>query len=232
MQKPIHSQARIISRQPADEGGKYLEVRLETETPVTYLPGQYLNVVLDGHRRSFSIVSLPDELPIIQLLIERLPGGLASRHFDEVPLATAVEIIYPFGRLVPQIEKATHHILVGTGSGIASLRPIADWLVRNTEHTVQLLWGLRYRQNIFWKDWLAELQSSRKTISAAITLTQPDDRWEGLRGRVTEHISTLQLSDHAAVYLCGGKPMLDDMRRLLKERGVSASQILTEQFHL
>ncbi|GIV50734.1 MAG: hypothetical protein KatS3mg038_1255 [Candidatus Kapaibacterium sp.] len=232
MQKPIHTIARIISRQIADEGGKYFELLLEVAQAASYLPGQYLNLVLDGERRSFSIVNLPDDLPRIQLLIERLPGGLASRYLEEAPLESSVEIVYPFGRLVPQAENAEHHVLVGTGSGIASLRPIAEWLLRNTNHSIQLLWGLRYRQNLFWHDWLERLRSSRANVSVMVTLTQPDQEWSGLRGRVTDHVGALRLGEKTAVYLCGGKPMLDDMRQLLKSSGIPIAQILTEQFHL
>ncbi|RMF34627.1 MAG: hypothetical protein D6747_04360 [Chlorobiota bacterium] len=232
MQKPIHTLARIIARRIADEGGKYFELLFEVAEAAPYLPGQYLNVVLDGQRRSFSIVNLPEELPRIELLIERIPGGIASRYLAEAPLLSSVEIVYPFGRLVPQAENAEHHILVGTGSGIASLRPIAEWLIRNTNHSIQLLWGLRYRQNLFWQDWLERLQSSRANVSVMVTLTQPDKEWSGFRGRVTEHVGALRLGEKAAVYLCGGKPMLDDMRQLLKAAGVPSAQILTEQFHL
>ncbi len=232
MQKPIHTLARIIARRNADEGGKYFELLVEVAEAAPYLPGQYLNVVLDGQRRSFSIVNLPEDLPRIELLIERIPGGIASRYLAEAPLQTSVEIVYPFGRLVPQTENAEHHILVGTGSGIASLRPIAEWLIRNTNHSIELLWGLRYRQNLFWQDWLERLRSSRANVSVMVTLTQPDKDWSGLRGRVTEHVGALRLGEKAAVYLCGGKPMLDDMRQLLKAAGVPSAQILTEQFHL
>lgn len=232
MQKPIHTLAHIVSRCDADAGGKYFELLMEAVEVAPYVPGQYLNVVLDGQRRSFSIVNLPEDLPSIQLLIERLPGGVASSFLEDVPLGSTVEIVYPFGRLVPQRENVDHHILVGTGSGIASLRPIAEWLLRNTNHGVQLLWGLRHRTNLFWQDWLERLHSFRANGSVMVTLTQPDEDWSGLRGRVTEHLSALQLGGKCAVYLCGGKPMLDDMRQLLKAAGVPTSQILTEQFHL
>lgn len=233
MQKPIHTLARIESRHNADVGGKYFEVALQLDEAVSYLPGQYLNIVLDGQRRSYSITNLPDESGRrVRLLIERLPGGLASRFLDTAPVGTPVEIVLPFGRLVPQTDKTVRHVLIATGSGIASLRPIAEWLCRQNGHTTFLLWGLRRRENIFWKDVFDRLASEHDTFRYDITLSQPDDEWNGRVGRVTDHLADITFDAASYFYLCGGKPMLDDMRALLKQHAVPPAHILTEQFHV
>ncbi|MCX7929668.1 MAG: FAD-binding oxidoreductase [Chlorobi bacterium] len=233
VQKPIHTIARLAWRRNADPGGKYFEVALELEHPVFYLPGQYLNIVLDGQRRSYSITNLPDTATTqLILLVERLDGGLASSFLDSAAIGTPVEVVLPFGRLVPQAEKTHRHILVATGSGIASLRPIAEWLYKQDGQLIALLWGLRHRTNIFWQDVFDTFAADSDKFRYAITLTQPDDDWRGLVGRVTDHITDIPFDPESYFYLCGGKAMLDDMRAILKVRGVSASHILTEQFHI
>lgn len=233
MQKPVHTHANILERRNADDGKRYFELRLQSQEHIEYLPGQYLNIVLNGERRSFSITNLPSaDAHILELLIERIPNGLASSFLDTAPLGTTVEIIAPYGRLIPQHDKCNRHVLVGTGSGIASLKPIAEWLVKHTDHVVFLLWGLRYRTNIFWRDFFDSLARVKDTFHYMITLSQADEEWEGLRGRVTSHLLNIPFDEHTAFYLCGGKPMLDDVRAVLKKHRVQPSQILTEQFHL
>ncbi|GIV54311.1 MAG: hypothetical protein KatS3mg039_0829 [Candidatus Kapaibacterium sp.] len=234
MQKPIHTLATITARRDADSGGRYFEVELTLGEPVRYLPGQYLNIVLDGQRRSYSITNAPTEEPTshVELLVERLPGGLASTFLDSSPLGITMEVILPFGRLVPQVEHSTRHILIGTGSGIASLKPIADSLTRISGQSVALLWGLRHQSNLFWQDWLQHLSRNYTNFSYAITLSQPEADWQGLRGRVTDHLSALSFDEQSYFYLCGRKAMLDDVRAALKERGIPPSHILTEQFHV
>lgn len=235
MQKPVHTTARIVWRRDADAAGKYFELELLPAQVVPYLPGQYLNVVLDGQRRSYSMTNLPDQQEgRLRLLVERLPDGLASRFLDTAPVGSEVEIVLPFGRLTPQADKTRSHVLIATGSGIAPLRPIAEWLLEHTggEHRVHLLWGVRYRETLFWLDWLEELAQRHPHFSYAITLTQPPEQWEGLRGRVTEHLRHMPIDQQSCYYLCGGKAMIDDVRALLKERGVPPANILTEQFHV
>ncbi len=233
MQKPIHAIATITARRDADRGGRYFEVELALNQRAFYLPGQYLNIVLDGQRRSYSITNVPqpEGTRNLHLLIERLPGGLASAFLDTAPLGTPVEVVLPFGRLVPQSDKTARHVLIGTGSGIASLKPIADTLAKDPAQSVFLLWGLRHQENIFWQEWLDWVVRSFPNFSYAITLSQPDDTWQGLRGRVTDHLASIAFDEQSYFYLCGGKTMLDDVRSLLKGRGVPPSHILTEQFH-
>lgn len=233
MQKPIHTHAHILDRHDADEGKRYFQIRLQTQEHIEYLPGQYLNIVLNGERRSFSVTNLPSaDTNYLELLIERIPHGLASSFLDTAPLGTTIEIIAPYGRLIPQHDKCNQHVLIGTGSGIASLKPIAEWLIKHTDHSVFLLWGLRYRANIFWRDFFDNLARTKDTFCYSITLSQADEEWTGLRGRVTNHLSSISFDEHTAFYLCGGKPMLDEARSILKEQGVRPLQILTEQFHV
>ncbi|MCS6999311.1 MAG: FAD-binding oxidoreductase [Bacteroidota bacterium] len=233
MQKPVHITARIHARRDADKGKKYFEVELEPAEKVHYQPGQYLNLVLEGQRRSYSITNLPQESnKSLWLLVERIKGGIASTFLDNAPLGTSVEIVLPFGRLLPQEDKARHHVLVGTGSGIAPLKPIAEWITRNYDHTVELLWGLREKENIFWEDWLEQMAKTYPNFRYQITLSQPDPEWKGLSGRVTEHLQRRGFEENTYFYLCGGKQMLDDVRTILKSKGVPATQILTEQFHV
>jgi NAD(P)H-flavin reductase len=234
MQKPIHTIATLSRRQNADSGNRYFEVQLDLAEPVTYQAGQYLNLVIDGQRRSYSITNAPNGKPTQQvwLLVERLPDGLASRFLDTAPLGTTIEVVLPFGRLIPQADRFSRHVLVGTGSGIASLRPIADTLVQDANQSIVLLWGLRHPTNIFWHDWLERLMQAHANFRYVITLSQPDHHWQGLRGRVTEHLASIGIDTQSCFYLCGGKSMLDDVRAVLKEHGVASAQILTEQFHV
>ncbi len=50
-------------------------LRLPAVEPLRFQPGQYLDVLLDDRRRSFSIASPPHDSNLIELHVRRVPGG-------------------------------------------------------------------------------------------------------------------------------------------------------------
>ena len=54
-------------------------LRLPAVEPLRFQPGQYLDVLLDDRRRSFSIASPPHDSNLIELHVRRVPGGRAQR---------------------------------------------------------------------------------------------------------------------------------------------------------
>jgi NAD(P)H-flavin reductase len=63
------------------------------------------------------------------------------------------------------------------------------------------------------------------------TLSRPDPGWRGRTGHVQTHLNeALDGRRDVDVYLCGLKAMVDDVRRLLKERGLDRKQIFYEKY--
>ena len=57
--------------------------------------------------------------------------------------------------------------------------------------------------------------------------------WRGLRGRVTDLIREQVSADQIAntdAYLCGGRPMIEEAKQLLINKGMQVEQIRHETF--
>lgn len=72
------------------------------------------------------------------------------------------------------------------------------------------------------------------SFEPTIILSQPhEERWDGPRGRVTELIRQGirgQDGQGTEAYLCGGRPMIDEVKSLLLEKGIRAEHIHHENF--
>src|SRR5690242_9835657 len=76
--------ARAIEKQPLAED--MVRLRLEAKPRLRWLPGQYLDVLLeDGRRRAFSIALAPHLGPQLELHVRHVAGGgFTSFVFDEL----------------------------------------------------------------------------------------------------------------------------------------------------
>ena len=135
--------------------------------------------------RSYSIASHPasDE---IELCVKLLPGGVGSTFFEQVTPETEIRFIGSRGRFVVG-DSAEPLYFVATGAGLAPIMGmIADELInkKNTE-PIELLFGVRSEEDIFWTDRLDALQKEYSNFHYRLTLSQPRSAWAGLSGRVS-----------------------------------------------
>jgi len=70
-------------------------------------------------------------------------------------------------------------------------------------------------------------------LSYLVTLSQPADAWDGLRGRLSFEMVREALSDltGSRYFLCGPGDFMQALQQSLVEAGVPAARIHTEQFH-
>jgi len=81
---------------------------------------------------------------------------------------------------------------------------------------------------------LSNLRETHPWFEPTIILSQPDSMgWSGLRGRVTDLINEQVSADEASntdAYLCGGRPMIEEAKRLLIHKGMKVDHIRHENF--
>jgi len=108
-----------------------------------------------------------------------------------------------------------------------------DLLINKKEkRSMWLHWGLRYEESVFWFDDFARVAQEYDNFNFDLTLSKPPEEWKLCRGYVTKC-----MVDHhkdfskMGIYLCGGKNMIEDMTKLLINKGVSNKRIHREQFY-
>ncbi len=209
-----------------------LELHFTKPDGFEYTAGQFVQIkISDGDQftyRSYSVASIPTD-EHLELCVKLVPNGKGSTLFKDLALGDSITIRGPLGHFVCT-EEAKGHFFVATGAGIAPILGMIRHELEQTTNTkdINLLFGVRFEEDVFWLDKLDALTQTFGNFSYRISLSRPTDGWTGLRGRVTEH-----LKDHPVdhdFYLCGSMDMVKDARALLLSNGVDAKKVRMEIF--
>lgn len=184
--------------------------------------------------RAYSVASAPAQSSELVFNVEIVEQGKLTPLMEQWEVGCDVELQGPFGHFYFKSPEDKAILFVATGTGIAPFRSmIEDLLDKGDTRPLHLIFGVRYAADIFYRELFEGLAAQHSNFKFTITLTRPDESWTGAQGRVTEHLKTMELDPSGThVYLCGGKPMIDDAKQILMERGFEKSSLFFEQFFL
>src|SRR5260221_5163890 len=203
-------------------------------------PGQFVSLAtdMDGQslERSYSISSLPDIYPWLRITVKRLPAGKVSGWLvDQVQTGTLIELAAPRGRFFDPPTAPVHAVLLGAGSGIAPLVPIARHLSSVATHQVSLVCGQRTEADLILREELEALDA-QSSCRVSLRLTRPQFVWAGERGRIDTSYIAAQLPTWRetglplAFYLCGPEAFMHESEIALHACGVATESIRKESF--
>ncbi len=157
-------------------------------------PGQYLMVWLPGVDEvpmSFSAIGESSSITV------RVVGD-ATRALSQLKKGDKIGIRGPFGN--GYVVKGKRPLLVGGGSGIASLTPLAEALVATGAKPTFLI-GARSKDQLLFKERLMKLLGEGLVIST-------DDGSEGFHGYASNYAGELMAKGkYDQVYICGPELM-------------------------
>jgi ferredoxin-NADP reductase len=200
---------------------------------LTFVPGQFVSLKsqLNGteYTRAYSIASEVNGNQF-DLCLNLVPAGVFSAHLFSLKPGAEVEFAPPLGYFT--LRSRDHDtVMIATGTGIAPFRSILRNSVQHISGRVSLLFGTRYEESILYASEWREMQQRHSHFRFWPTLTRPAPNWNGRTGRVQSHLDeVLEGRTDLDVYLCGLKEMVDDVRRLLKQRGFDRKQIIYEKY--
>ncbi len=193
--------------------------------------------VAPGVNRSMSIASPPHEKTSIFVAHDVSPMGPYSQWTVNAKIGDTMNFIGPLGVFVLDRESPRKRVFVATGTGVSPFRSmILDALEKedtgDKKHDYALYWGLRHEEDIFWKEELEALVAKHPNFTFVLTLSQPSEGWTGKRGRVGDHVFTIEQNLLGCdFYLCGNRAMVSDMEAGLLAKGVPKEQIKKELFY-
>ncbi|KKT74301.1 MAG: hypothetical protein UW70_C0059G0002 [Candidatus Peregrinibacteria bacterium GW2011_GWA2_44_7] len=183
--------------------------------------------------RAYSLANPPQVFREIVLNIEILPTGKLTSLMNGWEPGREVEMQGPFGHFTFKSPEAVPVVFVATGTGIAPFKSmIEDLLSQGDKRPMTLYFGIRSQAGLFYEKELEALAAAHPNFSYHYCLSQPQEGWTGFSGRVTKALEETPLEPNTQFYLCGGKPVLDDVRAVLTGKGFEASQIYFEQYFL
>ncbi|OGG04195.1 hypothetical protein A2Z33_03515 [Candidatus Gottesmanbacteria bacterium RBG_16_52_11] len=233
--KPQHFQSTVLTKETVTD--KVYRVRYQLTEPqeISYYAGQTIMLtVAPSVHRAMSIASPPQEKTVITTYQDVSPMGPGSLWMLHLNTGDRAEFLGPLGRFTVDKESPRKKVLVATGTGIA---PFRSMLLDETDQRisgdpVSLYWGLRHAGDIYLQDELQRIASDRKSFEYRLTLSKPEESWQGLRGYVQDHVFAQETDlPDKDFYLCGNKNMIIDMQQKLMSAGVPKQQIRNDPFY-
>lgn len=216
------------------------EFRLKKPEGLSFKAGQYVlfDVPLldnpeDIQTRAFSIASAPHE-PDLLFVAKMKEGGRASVWIEEVlKEGTNVRLQGPFGVLTLRHDNPKEYLLVGTSTGIAPYRSqIIDALKTGDTRRLDLIYGVRAEEDLFWADELHALSCDHPNFHLHLALSAPSAGWKGHKGRV-QTLLPLIAGDFGGkqIYACGSPEMTSEVKKLCLELwGVAKADLHVEGY--
>ncbi len=215
-----------------------ISFRVIDEQPFDFKPGHFVGIQADiegfGIKKTpYCIVSAPNEERTFQLLVRLVPEGPLSYYLGALRVGDVIGFRGPVGRsMVPKEEEENELILIATGVAIGPFLSFARYLrSEGLERPTRVFWGLRLAEDICLLDELDDLARTCEDFSYEISLSEPPDDWEGLRGRVTETVPPLLATlGGKHYYLVGNGAMIEEMSEALSDLGVFKHLIYEEHY--
>jgi len=217
-------------------------VLIETKEPVSYFPGQFLNLVRsDGLVRSYSLASLHSPAGVapgddaLELHVRRVRGGQMSEwlHGDDV-VGETVELHGPMGDCFYVAGRPEQPILlIGTGTGLAPLYAIVRDALRHG-HTgpIRLYHGARGPAGLYLIDELRALAARHTDFAyTPCVLEGPADDAAVRVGPIDQVVlaDTPKLTGHR-VFLCGDPTIVTALRKRVFLAGANMKDIYADAF--
>ena len=239
--KPQKFVARVSDKYCVSDNERYLYLKFELINPdrICFVAGQYVSLKIneEGERRSYSIVSTPDDNHGFHLLIETTEAGKGSEYLQKIKIGEKVEVLAPLGRFAISKNTENKLLFVATGSGIVPIWSMINDLLLNKKETRQmrLHWGMESEADLFFVDNLERLAESHPNFVFDIVLSKPSEEWALCGGHVQDCLTRDFLSVNSGLrgwegYVCGRPERVIEISAKLEELGMKRENIYHEKF--
>jgi benzoate/toluate 1,2-dioxygenase reductase subunit len=212
--------------------GTTIAFALDRTDQFTFLPGQYVNVLVPGtdQRRSYSFSSSPGA-ETLNFLVRNISPGVMSTYLREkaVP-GTPIEFTGPAGSFYLREIKRPLLLLAG-GTGLAPFLSMLGKIAETgSAYPIHLGYGVTNDVDLVGVERLEEL-ATRIPNFTFFTCVAAGDSAHLRKGYVMAHVEPGQLNGgDVDVYLCGPPPMVDAVRAWLGEQSVTPVNFYYEKF--
>jgi len=204
-------------------------LRLPPNVDFKFIPGQYLDVIQNNIRRSYSISSTANQ-KLISLLIKKFENGKMSEYwFNQAKENDLLRIEGPKGTFFLR-DSSLPIIFLATGTGIAPIISILNTLDESKDFiqkkSFALYWGNRYEEEFVYEPVFRKIK-----IQLIKVCSRPGKNWKGDVGHVQDILlkSSLDFSKFA-VYACGSHAMIQSAKKALTKAGLLGDRFYSDSF--
>jgi CDP-4-dehydro-6-deoxyglucose reductase len=219
-----------------------LSLKLPKNSDFTWLPGQYIDLLLDdGRRRSFSLANAPNG-STMELHIRVAPGGrFAHWAAHEMPERAILRFEGPLGAFYLRepdpdpvaASPATRPIvMMAGGTGVAPIHAMLEGLIASgNARAVHLYWGVRAQRDLYLQTRLLQWTQEHAWLRYTPVLSEADADWTGATGFVHEAVLQRYPDLHGhEVYLSGPPVMVRAGKQAFAAAGVDPDHLFYDSF--
>ena len=205
-------------------------LRLPPSSKVKYYCGQYIDIIADDIRRSYSIANAPANNRI-ELHIKKVEHGSMSEYwFEKVEQDDLLRINGPLGTFFLRDVVGKNLVFLATGTGIAPVKAILESLNCKPKNeqpdSVAVYWGGRTPSDLYWN-----LSECDYPVRYEPVLSRPLADWLGAVGYVQDaFLATSPDLTKTVVYACGSDDMIQSASKLLSDHGLGHGQFYSDAF--
>lgn len=227
----------VVAKQPLAPDVTGLLLRPAAgEAPLNWLPGQYIDVLLDdGKRRAFSLARAPHLGPELEVHVRHVAGGgFTSWVFHELKVGDTLRIGGPLGTFVPREDAERPMILLAGGTGFAPIKALIEhFLHLGSRRPMHVYWGARTAADLYLRElpehWARDVPTLDFTpvVSDAAEASRAGLRPGLVHEAVLEDWPDLSGMD---VYMCGPPALIDAGRRSFADAGLPEEHLYFDSF--
>ncbi|MCX8515170.1 MAG: FAD-binding oxidoreductase [Burkholderiales bacterium] len=207
-----------------------LKVKLPSNLPFNFYAGQYVEILLKGKNRLYSIGSSPTNGQEIELHIKYHQDGVFSQYvWNELKVGDILRFKGPLGHF--RLQSTNNPIIcVCTGTGFAPLKSILDYMAETAnKRKIYFYWGNKIEDDFYALDIIKKWQQ-QLDIKIILALSQ-DKQQNYASGRVTNLLNNdfANFADYE-IYACGNPTMIEEVFHLTCKRGLNKKNFFSDAF--
>lgn len=231
--RPQQLPCRVMSKQMLSHDVVGLTLKLPKGRRFDYLPGQYIDFLLEGgRRRSFSLAGSPNA-ETLELHLRVTPNGrFAQWVLHEMPEKAILQFEGPLGAFYIREDSQRPILLMAGGTGFAPIKAmIEDLLARSVRRPLHLFWGVRAQADLYLHDLALSWAQRHAGFRYTPVLSEPEGEWKGERGFVHEALLRAYPNLHGyEVYISGPPVMVRAGKLAFQQAGLDADHLFYDSF--
>ena len=221
---------RVSEQNFINEDLLILKLRLPPSSSFNYLPGQYIDLIYGGERRSYSIANVISDTLQLELHIRLIPGGAFSQLLLSSGINKLMRLEGPKGTFfIRQSEQPI--IFLAGGTGFAPVKAmVEDLLKKNTQREIYIYWGVSHPDYLY-TDIVQAWSIKNHHIHYVPVVSQSVNGWSGREGFVHQAVvDDFDSLEEYHVYACGALDMINAAKNAFFEKGLLNTNFYSDAF--
>jgi len=220
--------AKIDKLEKITDNLMYLSFRLPPSVPFNFKEGQYVDIIQNSVRRSYSVMSTSLDNKL-ELFVKNIKGGILSNYwFEKAKINDLVRFEGPKGTFFLR-DADRPLIFLATGTGIAPIKSILDRLevdsVRSNNKPIYLFWGNRLISEFIYKFKYNNINLNFFPVLSG------SEQWDGCRGYVQDvALEKISFASNYDIYACGSENMINSAIDKFRSSKCSYNSFLYDAF--